>query len=218
MASFGGAWLNMSQIELLLERFFSRNPDLREARNKGLVNRRALARYIAHQEKLGIDNLDALIMALRRYPSGPAAGKDVGRLFNQMKTGVKDSIAILSFRNSERVMEKMPEIMKLVGPNEAFRLVEGTLSIKLFVEKSRLEQIKSHFEPKDILETYNNIGEISVILSGEAIKTPGVVSYVTSRLAISRINIFEVLTSTPEMLIYVDNADLLRAYEVVKSL
>lgn len=208
----------MSQIELLLERFFSRNPDLREAKNKGMVNRRALARYIAHQEKLGTDNLDALIMALRRYPSGPAAGKDVGRLFNQMKTGVKDGIAILSFRNSGRVMEKMPEIMKLVGPNEAFRLVEGTLSIKLFVEKSRLEQINSHFEPKDVLETYDNIGEISVILTGEAIKTPGIVSYVTSRLAISRINILELLTSTPELLIYVDNADLLRAYEVVKSL
>lgn len=208
----------MSQIEMILERFFSRNPDLREARNKGMVNRRALARYIAHQEKLGSDKLDALIMALRRYPSGPAASKDVGRLFSQMKTGVKDSIAILSFRNSERVMEKMPEIMKLVGPNEAFRLVEGTLSIKLFVERSKLEQIKSHFEPKDVLETYGNIGEISIVLTGESVKTPGIVSYVTSQLAINRINLVELLTSTPEMLIYVDNSDLLKAYEVVKNL
>lgn len=208
----------MSQIEMILERFFSRNPDLREARNKGLVNRRALARYIAHHEKLESDNLDALIMALRRYPSEPAARKDTLRLFKQMKTGVKDSIAILSLRTSDRVMEKMSDILKLVGPNEAFRLVDGTLSIKLFIEKSRLEQIKSHFEPKDILETYGNIGEISIVLTGESTKTPGIVSYVTSQLAINRINLVELLTSTPEMLIYVDNSDLLKAYEVVKGL
>ncbi len=208
----------MSQIEMILERFFSRNPDLREARNKGLVNRRALARYIVHHEKLESDNLDALIMTLRRYPSGPAAHKDTLRLFKQMKTGVKDSIAILSLRNSDSVMEKMSDILKLVGPNEAFRLVEGTLSIKLFVEKSRLEQIKSHFEPKELLETYGNIGEISIVLTGESTKTPGVVSYVTSQLAINRINLVELLTSTPEMLIYVDNSDLLKAYEVIKSL
>lgn len=208
----------MSQIEMILERFFSRNPDLREARNKGLVNRRALARYIANQEKLGSDNFDALIMALRRYPSVPSVGKDVRGLFRQMKTGVKDSVAILCLKNSERVLERIPEIVKSLGPNETFKLVEGTLSIKLFMDRSKIEGAKGHFDQRDILDAYRNVGEISIILTGESTKTPGIVSYVTSRLAIDRINILELLTSTPEMLIYVDNADLLKAYEVIKSL
>ena len=57
----------MSQIELTLEKFFSKNPDIREARSKGLINRRALARYIADKENIPSKNFDALAILVRTY-------------------------------------------------------------------------------------------------------------------------------------------------------
>lgn len=74
------------------------------------------------------------------------------------------------------------------------------------------------FDAKEIIEARDNIAEIDIIMPHDAINTRGIVSYVSAELAMNKINIVELLTSTPELLIYVDNADLLRAYEVIKNL
>ncbi len=200
-----------------LERFFAKNPDVKGARSKGLINRRALARYIAGEEKIPANKLQALIMALRRYPEEPGKTKDLGGLISRMRTSVKDNIAVIGLKNTDSVIEKISRVIKSLnhGPNETFKIVQGALSIKIFSDNSRLKQIKEHFEAHDILEIRDNIGEINIALPQEVVRTHGVLSYVTSQLAISKINILELLTSTPELLIYVDNKDLLRTYEAV---
>lgn len=210
----------MSQTELTLERFFSKNPDVREARNKGLINRRALARYIAEQEKIPIKQSEALIMALRRYPTESQKSKDIAALVKNMRTSAKDNIAIICLKNSEAVFEKLSHAVKSINhsPNETFKIVQSALSIKIFADKSRLKQLRELFDAKEILEARDNIAEIDVIMPHEAINTRGIVSYVSAELAMNKINIVELLTSTPELLIYVDNADLLKTYEVIKNL
>ncbi len=210
----------MSQIELTLERFFSKNPDVREARNKGLINRRALARYIAEHEKLPIRQSEALIMALRRHPQESPKSKDFAALVKNMRTSAKDNIAIICLKNSEAVLEKLAHAVKSINhtPGETFKIVQSSLSIKIFLDKSRAKQIKELFDAKEVIEARDNIAEIDVIFPHDAIETRGIVSYVSAKLSMNRINVVELLTSTPELLIYVDNADLLATYEVVKSL
>ncbi|VVB59575.1 Uncharacterised protein [uncultured archaeon] len=210
----------MSQIELMLERFFSKNPDVREARNKGLINRRALARYIAEHEKIPVKQSEALIMALRRYPQESSKSKDIAALVKNMRTSAKDDIAIISLKNSDAVLEKLAHAVKSINhtTSETFKIVQSALSIKIFADKVRLKQIKELFDAKEIIEVRDNIAEIDVIFPHEAIDTRGIVSYVSAELAMNKINVVELLTSTPELLIYVDNSDLLRTYEVVKLL
>ena len=210
----------MSQIELTLEKFFSRNPDIKESRSKGLINRRALARYIAEKEHISMKNFDALVMALRRYPSGQKTSMDYAGLFRSMRTTARDSIAVVCLRNSEKVLEKIPRLFRSIeiGPNDTFKVVNSALTIKLFSDMSKLKQIKEYFDRDEILEIYDNIGEINIILPKDVIDAYGVLSYITSQLSIHKINILELLTSTPELLIYVENKNLLKAYEVIKNM
>lgn len=210
----------MSQIEMAIERFFAKNPDVREARNKGLVNRRSLARYIAAEEKIPVNKLDAVIMALRRYPVEKDKQKDFKKFFKGMRTSAKDNICVINLKNSDAVIEKIARLVKSMnhGPNETFKIVQGALSIKLFLDNSRLKQAKEYFQPGEIIDVYENTGEINITMPHEAIKTYGLISYITSRLAISKINILEILTSTPELLIYVHHSDILRAYEAIKNM
>ncbi|MCK5289639.1 MAG: hypothetical protein KAJ56_01730 [Candidatus Aenigmarchaeota archaeon] len=210
----------MSQIELTLEKFFSRNPDIRESRDKGLINRRALARYIADLENIPMKNFDALVMALRRYSSEQKTQMNYAGLFRSMRTSAKDSITVVCLRNSEKVLEKIPHLFRAinVGPNDTFKIVNSALTIKLFSDSSKLKQIKEHFDKDEILEIYDNVGEINIILSKDVINAYGVLSYITSQLSIHKINILELLTSTPELLLYVENKNLLKAYEVIKNM
>ncbi|MBU4246582.1 MAG: hypothetical protein KKE71_06050 [Nanoarchaeota archaeon] len=193
---------------------------MREARNKGLINRRALARYIAEHEKIPIKQSEALIMALRRHPQESLKSKDLQHLIKNMRTSAKDNIAIICLKNSEAALEKLAQAVKSINhaPSETFKIVQSSLSIKIFLDKSRAKQIKEIFDAKDIIEARDNIAEIDVIFPHDAIETRGIVSYVSAELAMNKINVVELLTSTPELLIYVDNADLLAAYEVIKSL
>ncbi len=172
----------MSQIELTLERFFSKNPDVRESRNKGLINRRALARYIAEQEKIPIKQSEALIMALRRHPIESAKSKDIAALVKNKRTSAKDNIAINCLKNSEAVIEKLAHAVKSINhtPSETFKIVQSSLSIKIFLDKSRAKQIRELFGAKDIIDARDNIAEIDVIFPHEAIDTRVIVSYVSA--------------------------------------
>jgi hypothetical protein len=137
-----------------------------------------------------------------------------------MRTSAKDNIAIISLKNSEAVLEKLAHVVKSINhtPSETFKIVQSSLSIKIFLDKSRAKQIKELFDAKDVIEARDSIAEIDVIFPHEVIETRGIVSYVSAELAMNKINVVELLTSTPELLIYVDNADLLKTYEVVKGL
>ena len=92
------------------------------------------------------------------------------------------------------------------------------MTIKLFSDSSKLKQIKEHFDKDEILEIYDNVGEINIILSKDVINAYGVLSYITSQLSMHKINILELLTSTPELLLYVENKNLLKTYEVIKNM
>ena len=205
---------------MIIERFFSKNPDVREVRNKSLINRRSLARHIAAEEKIPANKIDAVIMALRRHPLEKEKTKDFKKLFKSMRTNVKDSICIISLKNTDSVIEKTALLVKSMNhsSNETFKIVQATRSIKLFLDNSRLKNTKEYFQPSEIIEVYENIGEINITLPHEVIKTYGMISYITSQLTLSKINILEILTSTPELLIYVHHSDLLKAYESIKNM
>ncbi|MCK5233596.1 MAG: hypothetical protein KAJ91_02150 [Candidatus Aenigmarchaeota archaeon] len=210
----------MSQIEMTIERFFAKNPDVREARNKGLVNRRSLARYIAAEEKIPANKLGAIVMALRRHPMEKEKTKDFKKFFKSMRTSAKDNICVISLKNSDAVIEKIARLVKSMnhGPNETFKIVQGALSIKLFLDNSRLKQAKEYFQAGELIEVHDNTGEINLTMPHEVMNTYGFISCITSQLTISKINILEILTSTPELLIYVHHSELLRAYEAIKNM
>ena len=64
----------------------------------------------------------------------------------------------------------------------------------------------------------SNISEISVIFPEEAIKEKGILSTITRELAVNDIIVSELLTATPELLIYLKEEYVLKAYEILKRL
>lgn len=206
-------------INLLLQNFFNKNPDIRGARNKGLVNRRALAKYIIEKERLDKNRFEALVTALRRFEIKPASKETVG-IIKETKISTKNKISIIYLENSEEVLKNISKVINLINfnKNETLKFVQGSLSLKLFVDEFNVKKIKDIFIAKDIITTNNNISELNLIFPEKAIKTKGVISYLTSELAINNINIVEFLTGKPELMIYVGEDDLLKAYETINRL
>jgi len=206
-------------INLLLQNFLNKYPDIRESRNRGLVNRRALAKYIIKQEKLDINKFEALVTALRRFELKPESKEHLD-IVKEIKISTKDKISIVYLEKSEEILKEIPKIVNLINLNksETLKIVLGSLSIKLFIDEFNVKKIANIFSGKDIITTYKNISELNLIFPDNASKMKGVIAYITSELTINNINIVEIITGKPELIVYVNESDLLKAYETINHL
>ena len=206
-------------INILLQNFFNRNPDIKKVSAKKIVNRRALAKYIIEEEKLNKNMFEALITALRRFEIKPEK-KESLNLFKEIKVSTKDNLSIIYIEKSEEVLKSISKVINLINfnKNETLKIVQGNLSIKIFIDDFNVKKIKEMFSNKDIISIYNKISELNLIFPEDAPKTTGVIAYITSELSINDINIVEIITGRPELIVYINESDLLKAYETVQRL
>ena len=211
----------MTKINIngLLQNFFNKNPDIREARNKGLVNRRALAGYIIKNEMLAHTLLDAVLTPLRRFETQTPT-KSTLDIVTKIKIPTKENIAIVYLEKTETVLKNISKIVEIINfnKNETLKIVQGSLSVKLFVDEFNIDKLEGVYNAKDIIKIQKNISELTLIFPEEAVKTKGIITYVTSELSINNINLVEMLTGKPELILYLDEKDLLKAYEIIKRL
>lgn len=208
----------MTNLNIVLNDFFNKNPDIKGGFVKDLINRRALAKYIIKEEQLK-HSLDAVITALRRFEIKKEE-KETLDIVKKINITSKENISIICLEKNEDVLAKLNRVISLVNynKNETLKIVEGNLSLKLFVDGSKASKIKEIFNKKDIIKIINNIAEINLIFPEAAIKTKGIVSYITSHLKINNINIMEILSCTPELIIYFEEKDLIKAYKTIKMI
>lgn len=210
----------MTQINIMLQDFLSRNPDIRRARNKGLVNRRALAGYIVKKEGLSTGRIEAIVTALRRIEIKKEEAYDLAKVFRDITITTKDKIAVVSLEKSDSTLQKIQKVLSKVSyaKNETLKLVEGSSAIKIFIDEFNLDKIKDIFTLSEIRKIQKDVAEINMFFPESANKTKGIIAYVASEFGIESINIIELLTGTPELIIYVAENDLLKAYNTIQRL
>ena len=102
---------------------------------------------------------------------------------------------------------------------EALRMVKGRSSLRILTDMRNVEKIKKSLPKRESnLEIKENLSEIKVNLPIEAEKTKGVAARLSNELTLQGINISEILFCSPEIIIYVDQADLLKAHEGIVKL
>ncbi|MBI2108512.1 hypothetical protein HYT54_05275 [Candidatus Woesearchaeota archaeon] len=149
----------MTQINALLQDFLNRNPDIRGARNKGLVNRRALAGYIARKEGASANKIEAIVTALRRVGIEKEEPADLTRLFRGITITTKDKIAVVSLEKSDSTLQKTQKVLSKVSyaKNETLKLVEGSSAIKLYIDEFNLGKIRDIFAANEIRKIQKDI-------------------------------------------------------------
>lgn len=210
--------VNMAQMELLLRDFFTKFPDIRAARKRGLVNRRALARYILKAEQLEHSTLDALISALRRFDTEKKGEEDYfSRIMADVTISTKENVVILTLKKSSKVIEKLSKVISCIdySKGEIMKIVQGTLTLKIFIDEINLKAVKGIFDDREIIEIKKDVSEINIVFPKEAGAHKGILSYVASQIAIEGINITELITCTPELTVYAEEKYMFKVYESV---
>jgi len=209
----------MSQMELRLQSVLNREPEIEKCYRKGLVNRRALARYLIARGVATRREFDALVATVRRHPfqDEPARARS---LFGEVRVSLKDRVLILDFERQKEILRRLERVIAHIDYDrgDTLKVVVGSSSLKLFIDQSKervLRPVFDRFVPRDRID---HVSEISLLFPDAAASTGGVLSAITRELALHDIVISELLTASPELLIYVKDQFATRAYEVVRHL
>ena len=189
---------------------------------RGLINIRALSRFIQRRirDESGKEmSLDAVISAVRRYPieDGRKNHQNIGGLLQ--KITMRNKIIDVAMRNDPEIPLTLGKIASQIdyGRGETFRVVAGVESIRVIIDEKNADKL-SIIPKEKIITVVTNLVEIIVSLQKVAERTPGIVSTVTSELAIDGINMIEFMSCVPELIMVVEDKDALKSYELLEKL
>jgi aspartokinase len=203
-------------------KFLDNSPCIRRDLSRGLINARALAKYILKTQKMGA-TLDATISAIRRYEFDQqgdifiTARKLIGQTVN---LSTRSGLAEISLIKDYDIQRSLPELFEIIdyARGEVLRVIQATESIKLLIDEKNLENITELFPKDKILKIDRNLAEINMHMHPKMITTHGILAVMANELAINGINIMEVMSCLPEMLLFVREEDVLNAYQVLYQL
>jgi hypothetical protein len=206
----------------IVERIIESDGAIRKDLGRGLLNVRALARHIQNEALLEGEELstEAVIGAIRRYDVGErvAAHESTGLLFKKLT--MRNKIVDVAILNDPEITAALGRFASMIDYSlgETFRLVSGVESIRVVIDEKNLDKMKSIIPKKNIPKIVTGLSEIIVSMSEVADTTPGVVSTVTTELAMNGINMIEFMSCVPELIIVVDERDALRSYDAIEKL
>lgn len=194
---------------------------LKEGLSRGLINVRALARYIqkATPEE---HSFEALVSAVRRYPVKASAAeyRAIGKLIRKLT--LKNEIVAVTVRSSPDVPGWLAKFSGAVdyGRGETFRVVSGAESVSIVIDSHNVSKLKDVIPRSEIVRVLPDLSEIVIILSDEALRRVGVGATIFTELAINRVNFLYVLSYGPPhaFAVIVDRDDAMAAYRALERL
>jgi len=203
-------------------KILDKNPSIRRDISLGLINTRALAKYIIKEYKMKT-TIDAVISAIRRYEFGKQ--DDVFTIAHKLlcqtvNISTRNGLAEISLIKDNEVQQLLPEIFEIIQfvRGETLRIIQATESIGLLIDGKNLDKIKEIFPKNKIIKIDKEIAEINMRMHPDMRKTYGILAVIANELAINEINIMEIMSCFPEMLIFVEEKNILKAYQVLHQL
>ena len=210
--------LHMTESRRLVERVIELDPVIKKGLQRGIINSRALARFI---QETGVDSSpDAILGIIRRYPLGRDEGAKTRQILKGCELGMRSRIGILALENGPEVMRRIADFASSIKTTrgENLRVVVGLKSIVVIADHKALEQFRDSFRDKEVIGYCNTRVEISIVLPPDASDAKGVISRITSELALNDVNLFGTICCSSEFDLIVDEKEAPRALETLQRM
>ena len=206
------------QVKLFLDNDFI----IRKCLFRNIISLRALSRYIIKTLNLEEKNLDAVISAIRRYKKEERQKTDneLKRLFSKVAIKTRSNIVDIYVKKNKKILEHLNKINSIVDieKGEIIRLIQAEEGIRIIIDDKNLDKFFNYFSKDDCISIEKNLTEINLHFTLEAVKTRGIIALISSSLNAEDINIVEIMSSAPELLILLKKEDLIKALNVINNL
>ncbi len=214
--------IKMTNITREVQRVLDQDMPIRKDLTRGIINKRALAEYLRKRAKIA-GSTDAILSAIRRYEA-ELEGEDryalAGGLIKEGKLSTRTGIAIVAMIKDSSVQAHLPKLFSLIhyDRGEVLRVVQAEESIKAIVDEKNVTKVTDLVGSVKVLRTERHLAEITMKLTGQSAKVPGVLAILNNEMASANINIVESISCVPELLWFIDQKDLLKAHQTFLEL
>ncbi len=204
----------------------SRKPFLEEALASGLINLSSLAREI-HPEVSSRLEKDvkhgAIVMALKRLKPNinfqiNVRIKKVVELMGDIT--VRSNLADYTYRNSDTLTSCQTELLQIISKRKEifFAFSQGIYETTIILSDVIREDIQRIFADEHMTYKISNLSSITIKLPEENAQVYGVYYHILKKLAYEGINILEIVSTTHEFTVIVNDEDVDAAFSVLKRL
>lgn len=216
----------MKTISSIVEEYIKTKPFLSSALSQGIINLTSLSRLIKpeieHQLGKEVKN-GAIVMALKRLSSElefRVTHRVLKFVRNIGEITVRSALNDYTFKVSETLLKSQAAFMsEIVGLNTVFYTSSrGVNESNIVVSSEVAELVGKIFRNEILLEKQENLSSITVKLPKDNVNVPGIYYFIFQRLSWEGVNIYEVISTTNEFTILVNDEQVDKAFTVIKNL
>tara|TARA_B100001093_G_scaffold519295_1_gene607612 strand:- start:29971 stop:30630 length:660 start_codon:yes stop_codon:yes gene_type:complete len=216
----------MKTISSVVESYIRRKPFLQTALSEGIINLTSLSRYIKPEveEVLRKEVRDgAIVMALKRLSENlefltthkiVKVLKDIGEIT------VRSSLTDYTFQLTPSILSSQLELMREIEnmPDIFYTSSRGVNEINIVVSNRLEKTVERIFQNEICKQKAEQLASVSVKLPSENVTVPGIYYFIFQRLAWEGIVLYEVISTTNEFTILVDDIQADKAFSIIKAL
>ena len=215
----------MKTVSNCVEDILITQPYLEEALSRNIINFSALAieltepisKMLKKEVKPG-----AIMMALRRYNPPPALTNSIKMKRVMQNLGditVRSNLTDFTVKNSETIIDNHVKILERINQESKlfYTFTRGIHESNLIISSVLKDFILENFKSETILEVQDGLSAISVNLPQDNSKIAGLYYQFFKRLAWEGIVLYEVISTTNEFTILVEEEYVDKAFTAIKK-
>jgi len=201
-------------------------PFLEEALSRDIINFSALAKdlnqTISEMLRKPVKE-GAITMALRRY-NPPVDIENIGRLKAVFKNlgdiTVRSNLSDFTFQNSTTLINSHSKVLEKINNNNQifYAFTRGLFESNIIISSSEKKSIAEVFKNEKLIGLKDSLSTITLNLPEGNSKIVGLYYQIFKRLAWDNVTLYEVISTTNEFTILVEDHLVDKAFSVIKGL
>lgn len=216
----------MKTIASVVEEYIKTKPFLSTALSQGIINLTSLSRQIQPDIEIIIKKRaksGAIVMALKRISDNMefvSTHKIVRVLKGIGDITVRSSLIDYSFKISDTLFGAQSLFLSEINQkkNSFYTSSRGVSECNIVISNNLSLLIDKYFENEFLVKKLENLSSVSIKLPNENISIPGIYYFIFQRLSWEGVNIIEVISTSNEFTILVDEDYVNTAFKVIKDL
>ena len=215
----------MKTISSAVEGYIKTKPFLISALSQKIINLTSLSRLIKPEIELLIKKEiqgGAIVMALKRL-SNELEFRTTHKIVKIIKDigdiTVRSSLVDFNFKVSDTLLTNQAKFLsKLKNNDDFYTSSRGVNECNIVVSGNLSSLVEDVFSKETCLSKQTDLSSISIKLPSENVTIPGVYYFVFQRLSWEGINIYQIISTSNEFTILVDEQQVDKAFKVIKNL
>ncbi len=216
----------MKTISSVVENYIKNKPFLSTSLSEGIINLTSLSRRIKPEIESALKKKirsGAIVMALKRISNSlefVSTHKILKVLKNIGDITVRSNLIDYSFKVSDSLLSCQAKFLSEIDNPQLFFYTSsrGVTESNIIISNEMKEKIEAYFEREILIKKTDYLSSISIKLPEENVSIPGIYYFIFQKLSWEGINITEVISTSNEFTIVVDDKNVNEAFKIIKNL